>query len=52
MKVGADCVHRHVAPPHGNEVDTMGVDWLLQSMTGGGDLTGKQMEGSGLIILV
>ena len=29
------CVYGQVAPPHGTEIDTMGVDRLLQSMTGG-----------------
>ena len=51
-------MHRRVAPPHGTEidtmggVDTMGLSSLLQSMTGGGDRAGEQLEASGLIILV
>ena len=45
------CIHRQVAPPHGTEVDMMGVDRLLQSMTGGGVRAGEQMEqiGQGLV---
>ena len=31
------CKHRQVAPPHGTEVDMIGVERLLQSVTGGGD---------------
>ena len=46
------CVRRQVAPPHGTEVDKMGMDRLLQSMTGGRDRHGEQMEASDLIILI
>ena len=43
------CVHRLVAPPHGSEVDMMGVD---RSFTDGGGRAGKQLEAPSLIILV
>ena len=46
------CTHRWVAPPYGSEVDMIGVDKLLQSMTEGGDRAGEQVEASSLIILV
>ena len=34
------CIHSRVAPPHGTEVNMMGVDRFLQSMTGGGERAG------------
>ena len=37
-------MHRWVALPGGTEVDIMGVDRLLQSMTGGGDRGGSRKE--------
>ena len=47
------CVHRQVAPSGGTEIGMMGVDRLLQSMTGGGgNRTGEWMEASRFIILV
>ena len=46
MSAGGEqqCIHRQVAPPHGTEVDMMGVDRLLLSMTGGGDRAGSRRK--------
>ena len=41
-----------MAPPRESEVDMMGVDRLLQSMTEGGVRAGEMVEVSGLIILI
>ena len=38
------CIHIRVAPPYGTEVDIMGVDRLLQSMTGRGDRAGSRQK--------
>ena len=38
------CVHRLMVPPGGTEVDIMGVDRLLQSMTGQGDRVRSRWE--------
>ena len=37
-------VHSRVAPPRGTEVDMMGVDRLLQSVTRGGGRAGSRWE--------
>ena len=37
-------MHRQVAPPSGTEVDIIGVDRLLQSMTAGGARAGSRRE--------
>ena len=37
-------VHRQVAPPGGTEVDMMGIDSLLQSMTRVGARAGSRWE--------
>ena len=36
------CIHRQVAPPHGTDLDMMGVDRLLQLMPVGGDRAGSR----------
>ena len=41
-----------MAPQHGTEVDMMGVDRLLQSITEGGVRVGAQIEVFGLIIFL
>ena len=38
------CVHRQVVPESGTEIDMMGVDRLLQSMTGEGGRAGIRWE--------
>ena len=43
------CIHRRVTPPPGTEVDMMGVDRLLQSMTGVGD---RAASGWRLLVLL
>ena len=45
------CVHRRVAPPHGTEIDKVGVERLMLSMTRGEDMSGEQMDASSLIVL-
>ena len=49
---GAAMRARWVAPPRGSELDMMGVNRLLQSMTEGAVRAGEQVEDSGLSILV
>ena len=48
---GQQCIHIRVAPPHGTEVEMMGVDRLLLSMTEGEDRAGEQIEAFSFIIL-
>ena len=52
MKVGRALRTQRVAPPHGTEVDMIGVDRLFQSMTETGVMVEEQMEAPGLIILL
>ena len=49
---GQQYMYRLVVPPNGSEVDMMGVDRLIQSMTEGGVRAGEQVGASGIIILV